>query len=88
MTANEALRGGKVIPLKSIVDDAVSELEGVRRVFVARRTGAEVRMQAGRDIWLEEVRKCCAENTPRSAMLILHTYFYYRGPVEKSYDII
>ncbi len=55
MTSDEGVRGGKVIPLKATVDAAVEGVEGVRRVFVAKRTGAEVRMQAGRDIWLDEV---------------------------------
>ena len=55
MTSDEGVRGGKVIPLKATVDAAVEGVEGVRRVFVAKRTGAEVKMQAGRDVWLEEV---------------------------------
>lgn len=55
MTSDEGVRGGKVIPLKATVDTAVEGVESVRRVFVAKRTGAEVNMQAGRDIWLEEV---------------------------------
>ena len=55
-TADEGVRGGKVIPLKETVDEAVSGCGCVRRVFVARRTGAAVNMEEGRDVWLEEVR--------------------------------
>ena len=55
-TADEGVRGGKVIPLKATVDDAVAGCDCVRRVFVAKRTGAQVNMQTGRDVWLEEVR--------------------------------
>ena len=44
-----------MIPLKGTVDDAVRGVAGVRRVFVAKRTGAEVKMQADRDVWLDEV---------------------------------
>lgn len=57
ITADEGVRGGKTIPLKATVDNAVEGVGNVRRVFVMKRTGAEVNMQAGRDVWLEEV--CC-----------------------------
>ncbi len=53
LTANEALRGGKVIALKRTVDEAIEELP-VRTVLVARRTDTAVPMQAGRDLWLAE----------------------------------
>jgi acetyl-CoA synthetase len=52
VTANEGLRGGRTIPLKQTVDEAVEGLRGVRRVLVARRTDADVPMRDGRDYWL------------------------------------
>ncbi len=54
ITADEGLRGGKVIPLKKITDRAVEGMSTVQTVLVARRTGNEVPMQAGRDLWLDE----------------------------------
>ncbi|HEY7216423.1 MAG TPA: acetate--CoA ligase [Thermoanaerobaculia bacterium] len=54
LTANEGLRGGKRIPLKATVDQAIEGLSMVERVFVVRRTEKEVPMQEGRDLWLEE----------------------------------
>jgi acetyl-CoA synthetase len=54
ITANEGLRGGKRLPLKSIVDRAVDGLDLVRTVLVARRTDADVPMHPGRDLWLDE----------------------------------
>ncbi len=54
LTANEGLRGGKRIPLKATVDQAVEGLSIVERVFVVRRTEKEVPMRQGRDLWLEE----------------------------------
>jgi len=54
LTANEGLRGGKRIPLKNTVDQAVEGLSMVERVFVVRRTEKEVPMREARDLWLEE----------------------------------
>ena len=56
ITSDEGVRGGKVIPLKETVDDAVRGLDYVRRIYVANRTGAKVNMQEGRDLQLQEVR--------------------------------
>ena len=57
LTADEGVRGGKVIPLKATMDTAVRGCECVYRVFVARRTGADVNMEFGRNVWLEVVRE-------------------------------
>ena len=55
MTANQGVRGGKVIELKKTVDAAVTGCDCVENVFVMSRTGADVPMESGRDIKLEEV---------------------------------
>jgi acetyl-CoA synthetase len=52
ITADEGLRGGKRIPLKHTADQAIEGLAMVETVLVARRTGAEVPMKQGRDLWL------------------------------------
>ncbi|MBZ0151011.1 MAG: acetate--CoA ligase [Planctomycetes bacterium] len=53
LTANEGLRGGKTIPLKQTVDEAIEELS-VRTVLVARRTDTVVPMRPGRDLWMAD----------------------------------
>src|SRR6185436_13375232 len=52
LTANEGLRGGKRIPLKHTVDQAVEGLGMVEKVLVVRRTDKDVPMKTGRDLWL------------------------------------
>uniref|UniRef100_A0A8C6Z9Q0 Acetyl-coenzyme A synthetase n=1 Tax=Nothoprocta perdicaria TaxID=30464 RepID=A0A8C6Z9Q0_NOTPE len=55
ITVNQGLRGGKVIELKKVVDQAVKQCPGVKRVLVSMRTDNKVPMTA-LDVPLEEVR--------------------------------
>jgi acetyl-CoA synthetase len=57
LTADEQMRGGKALPLKQIVDDALAlgGCESIRDVIVYRRTGGKVAWHAPRDKWLHGV---------------------------------
>lgn len=54
VTANEGVRGGRILHLKEIVDRAVDGLSTVETVLVARRTENDVNMKEGRDFWLDK----------------------------------
>jgi acetyl-CoA synthetase len=54
ITADEGLRGGRKVPLKANVDEALANRPDVETVLVVRRTGAAVAMKAGRDVAYEE----------------------------------
>jgi acetyl-CoA synthetase len=56
ITADEQMRGGKQLPLKSIVDEALAldGCEAVRDVIVYRRTSRKIGWVEGRDHWLHD----------------------------------
>src|SRR5690606_28971553 len=54
VTADEGVRGGKIIPLKHNVDAALEHASGVETVIVVTRTGAGVAMTEGRDVVYED----------------------------------
>jgi acetyl-CoA synthetase len=56
ITADEQVRGGKHLPLKNIVDEAIAlgGCETVRNVIVYRRSGGAVGWHASRDLWMDD----------------------------------
>jgi acetyl-CoA synthetase len=60
VTADGGYRRGTIVPLKQSSDDAVRECPSIRHVVVVRRTGQEVPMQAGRDVWWHETMAAAA----------------------------
>ncbi|MBS4044050.1 MAG: acetate--CoA ligase [Chitinophagaceae bacterium] len=54
VTCDGAYRGDKVIPLKSVIDDALIGNKVVKKVIVYTRTRTPVSMLKGRDIWWED----------------------------------
>ena len=54
ITCDGAFRGEKVIPLKSVIDDALIGNRNVKRVIVYTRTRTAVSMIKGRDVWWED----------------------------------
>ncbi len=55
ITQDGAWRGGNIVPLKDNTDRALEQTPGVSHCIVLRRTGHEVGMTEGRDVWWDEL---------------------------------
>lgn len=53
ITSDGAYRGNKSIDLKGIVDEALQKCPSVQSVLVVKRTNTEIKMQDGRDEWMQ-----------------------------------
>src|SRR5579863_4415498 len=67
ITADEGLRGGRVVKLKENVDLALTACRDVSSVIVVKRTGGKVFMQPGRDHWYDDAKAKVAADCPPEA---------------------
>lgn len=69
ITADEGLRGGRPIPLKKNVDEALTHPETrVSKVIVLKRTGGNVAWHGHRDIWWHDAVAAASPDCPPEAM--------------------
>ena len=68
ITADEGVRGPKAIPLKGITDEAIEGVDCVRHCVVVRRTGAEVPMRDGRDVYWEGLEEKASDTCEPEVM--------------------
>lgn len=55
IVSDGAYQRGKIVPLKQIADEALQRCGTVEHVLVVKRTGQEINMEQGRDMWLHEL---------------------------------
>ncbi len=71
ITADEGLRGGRVVPLKANVDAACGKAgvtDCLKNVIVIRNTGGEVNWNKGRDFWYHEEEAGVSDDCPVEEM--------------------
>ena len=68
ITADGGWRRGKVLPLKNIVDQALSKSPSIESCLVLRRTENDIQMQAGRDVWMHDLLDEVDEDCPATPL--------------------
>ena len=80
ITADEGVRGGKIIPLKKIADEAMMQCPNVKKCVVVKRTGNTVDWNDDRDISYDDIikdvpDKCVSRRDERRGSTIYSLYF-------------
>ncbi len=68
ITADAGMRGGKLVPLKANVDEALTHCTSVSGVLVIRHVGNSVTMEERRDHWYEDARAAVTTDCPAEPM--------------------
>ncbi len=68
VTADEGVRGGRPIPLKANVDEALESCPMIHKCIVVQRTGNEIGWKDGRDVWYHEAMAEASTDCPPTEM--------------------
>lgn len=68
VTADEGLRGGRIVPLKANLDEALKQCPDVATVIVVRHVGRPIAWVEGRDVWHHEAIANVARDCPPTEM--------------------
>jgi len=74
ITADEGLRGGRKVPLKANADLAMEKFD-VETCIVVKRTGGDIDMKEGRDIWYHEAVDAASTDCPAEEVEAEHPLF-------------
>ncbi|HMM54581.1 MAG TPA: acetate--CoA ligase [Candidatus Desulfobacillus sp.] len=77
ITADGQFRGGKEIPLKPAVDEALAMggCEGIEKVVVYKRSGSKIAWNEGRDLWWHDIEQGMADECPATPVGGEHPLF-------------
>jgi acetyl-CoA synthetase len=59
VTADGGFRGAKTLALKAVVDEAAASCLSIEKIIVCARTGQDVSMKSGRDLWWHDEMATC-----------------------------
>ncbi len=68
ITADEGVRGGKIVPLKGNVDKALQSCPNVHTVLTIRHTSGDIGWHEGRDVWYHEIAASVSADCPVEIM--------------------
>jgi len=70
ITADEGVRGGRAVPLKKNVDEALTnpDVKTINKVLVLKRTGGDVEWHEHRDVWWHEATANVSDVCPPEEM--------------------
>jgi len=68
ITSDEALRGGRHVPMKNNTDKALIECPNVHTVLVVRHTGGAIPWREGRDVWYHDAIAAVSAECPPEPM--------------------
>ncbi len=74
ITSDEGLRGGRKVPLKANADEAMNKYD-IETCFVVKRTGGDVTMKDGRDVWYHEATEAASGDCPAEELDAEHPLF-------------
>jgi len=92
ITCDGAFQRGKIVPLKQIADESLQRVTSIESMVVVNRTGQDVQMQPGRDMWYHELMALpiAGKNCPPEVLDAEHPLFmlYTSGTTGKPKAIL
>ncbi len=90
VTADGGWRRGAIVPLKAAVDDALKGTPSIERVIVVKRTGEQVHMAQGRDLWWHDLIHEASPRCPAEKLDAEHPLFilYTSGSTGKPKGVL